>query len=143
MTANVTKFGPGTFKLGPTATETDFSCQVQSMGVNVDKDEGDSVTVLCGDQIPGGVTYTYTLAGTVLQDLAVADGLAQYTWDHGGETVEFEFVPSTSAVTAIAGSVRIDPISLGTSDGAVGDNLTSDFEWPCAGKPTVTWPAAA
>jgi hypothetical protein len=143
MPANVVKFGPGTFKLGPTATTIDYSCQVQSMGVNTDKDQGDTVTVLCGDQIPGGVTYTYTLAGTVLQDIATADGLVQYTWEHEGETVEFEFVPTTSAVTAITGSVQIDPLPIGTSDGEFGDNLTSDFEWTCAGKPAVTWPAAA
>lgn len=141
MPANVSKFGPGEFTLG-TGTPSDFSCQVQSMGINTDKDEGDAITVLCGDQIPASVIYTYTLAGTVLQDLAVAAGLVKYTWDHAGETVPFTFVP-TSATTEVTGSVRVDPLSIGTSDGAFGDNLTSDFEWPCAGKPTVTWPVAA
>ena len=142
MAVNVVKFGPGTFSLGATPG-TDFSCQVQSMGINTDKDEGDTITVLCGDQIPGGVTYTYTLAGTVLQDIATANGLVQYTWENEGTTVDFEFVPSTTATTAISGQVRIDPLSIGTSDGSFGDNLTSDFEFPCAGKPDVTWPTAA
>ena len=141
MAVNVTKFGPGTFKLG-TAPGTDFSCQVQSLGLNTDKDEGDTITVLCGDTVPGGVTYTYTLAGTVLQDLAIASGLVQYTWDNAGTEVPFEFTPSTTATTKVAGTVRVDPLSIGTSDGAFGDNLTSDFEWTC-GKPTITWATAA
>jgi hypothetical protein len=140
MAVDPVRFGPGTFKLGPTATPLDFSCQVQSMGVNTDFDEGDVVTVLCGDTIPGSLTVTYTLAGTVLQDIATADGLVQYTWDHIGEDVDFEFVPATSAVTAIAGMVQVRPLSIGSSDGEFGDLLTSDFEWTCAGKPDVTWP---
>jgi hypothetical protein len=140
MTVESVRFGVGTFTLG-TTPGTDFSCQVQSMGVNIDVDEGDTITVLCGDQVPGSRTYTYSLAGTVLQDIAIADGLVQYTWENAGTEQDFTFVPSTAAVTAIAGTVVIDPLSIGTSDGEFGDVLTSDFEWACAGQPVVTWPA--
>jgi len=143
MPINSTRFGPGTFKLGPTASALDFSCQVQSMGVNPSKDEGDTITTLCGDSIPGSVTYANVLAGTFLQDLAVADGLIQYSWEHKGETAEFEFVPATTATTGATGSVVVDPLPFGTSDGAFGDVLTSDFEWSMVGDPTFTWPAGA
>lgn len=140
MSVNVVRFGPGTFTLG-TAPGTDFSCQVQSMGVNVNKDEGDAITVLCGDQVPGSINYTYSLAGTVLQDIATADGLIEYTWTNEGVETEFTFVPATSTPVgaSIAGTVIMDPLPLGTSDGAYGDVLTSEFEWSCAGKPDVTW----
>lgn len=138
---NPVRFGPGTFNLG-TAPGTDFSCQVQSMGLNTDKDEDDAIIVLCGDIVPGSVTYNFKLAGTVLQDIAYAAGLVEYTWTNMGEEVDFTFTPSTSATAAIAGKVLIDPLSIGASDGAYGDVLTSDFEWTCTAKPTVTWSAA-
>jgi hypothetical protein len=139
MAVESVRFGVGTFTLG-TTPGTDFSCQVQSMGVNTDFDEGDTITVLCGDTVPGSLTTTYTLAGTVLQDIATASGLVQYTWENVGADVDFTFVPSTSAATSIAGTVQVRPLSIGASDGEFGDVMTSDFEWTCAGQPTVTWP---
>lgn len=141
MAVNVVRFGPGEFTLG-TAPGTDHSCQVQSMGVNVNKDEGDPITVLCGDQVPGSITYTYALAGSVLQDIATASGLIEYTWTHEGESVPFTFVPAEDAAS-VAGTIIVDPLPIGTSDGEYGDILTSDFEWSCVGKPTVTWATAA
>jgi len=139
MTVNTTRFGPGLFTLG-TAPGTDFSCQVQSMGVVPAKEEGDSITTLCGDAVPGSIVYDFTLEGVVLQDLAIASGLVQFTWENQGEPVPFEFTPSSAAVTKIAGTVIIDPLEIGTSDGAFGDVLTSDFSWTCVGAPTPTWP---
>jgi hypothetical protein len=55
--------------------------------------------------------------------------------------VEFEFTPNTAAVTKVAGTVIMDPLAIGTSDGSVGDVMTSDFSWSCVGTPTPTWPA--
>lgn len=135
-----TRFGPGTFKLG-TAPGTDYSCQVQSMGLTPTKDEGDPITPLCGDTVPGGISYTYSLAGTFLQDLGAATGLSQYCWANAGTAQAFEFTPSTGAATKVAGTVVVDPLDIGASDAAYGDVLTADFEFTCVGKPTVTWPA--
>lgn len=140
MPANVVRFGPGTFKLGPTVTQLTFDCQVQSMGVNVNKNTGDSVTVLCGDTVPGSITYDYVLAGTFLQDIGTADGIVQHSWDNKGVTEDFEFVPATSAATSVTGKVIIDPLPVGASGGAFGDVLTSDFEWSMVGDPVFTWP---
>lgn len=142
MTVNQTRFGPGTFTLG-TTPGTDYSCQVQSMAVDPSKDEGDSITVLCGDQIPGSITYTYALAGTFLQDLGVPAGLVEFSWTNAGMEADFTFTPSDTAATSIAGKVMVDPLSIGTSDGAFGDVLTSDFEWSCVGQPTPTFPVVA
>lgn len=141
MSVNVVRFGPGTLTLG-TAPGTDFSCQVQSLGVNVDKDEGDAITVLCGDTVPGSVEYTYTLAGTLLQDL-ITGGIVEYSWDNAGEAVPFDYAPASAlAAHKVVGTVVVDPMSIGTSDGEFGDVLTSDIEWACVGKPDVTWGAA-
>lgn len=138
MAVSPTRFGPGLFKLG-TAPGTDYSCQVQSLALTVNKDEGDTIQTLCGDSVPGSLTYDYSLEGTVLQDLAIAAGLAKYTWTNKGLAVPFEFTPTTAAITKVAGTVVVDPISIGTSDGAVGDILTSDIDWAVVGTPTITW----
>lgn len=138
MAVSVTRFGPGLFKLG-TAPGTDYTCQVQSMGVIPNKDEGDTIQTLCGDSVPGSIVYDFTLEGTVLQDLALAAGLVKFTWTNKGLPIPFSFTPSTAAITAVNGTVIIDPLSIGTSDGAVGDVLTSDFSWACVGAPVVTW----
>ena len=142
MASNPVRFGPGTFKLG-TAPGTDFSCSVQSMAVVPEKEEGDAIRLLCGDSIPGSISYTFNLAGTILQDIGVAAGLAKFCWTNMGVAVPFSYTPTTAATTAIAGSVIIDPITLGTSDGETGDVLTSDIEFAIVGTPTVTWPVAA
>jgi hypothetical protein len=112
------------------------------MAVNVEKDEGDALTVLCGDSVPGSIKYNYTLAGTVLQDLITA-GLSAYTWTNAGKAVVFEFVPQTGATAhKVAGNVVIDPMAIGTSDGEFGDVMTADVEWSIVGTPTVTWASA-
>lgn len=141
MAVKVVRFGPGTFKLG-TAPGTDYSCQVQSMGVAVAKDEGDTIETLCGDSVPGSISYDYSLEGTILQDYTTPTGLVQFTWDNAGMPVAFEFTPSTANATKVAGTVIVDPLEIGSTDGEVGDVLTSDFAWSCVGKPTPTWPTA-
>lgn len=140
MPANPVRFGPGTFKLG-TAPGTDYSCSVQSLAVTPEKDEGDPIKLLCGDSIPGSISYSFSLAGTILQDIGTAAGLAKFCWANMGVAVPFSYVPSTSAVTAVAGTCIIDPVTIGTSDGETGDVLTSDIEFAIVGTPTITWPA--
>lgn len=142
MAPKPVRFGPGTFKLG-TAPGTDFSCSVQKMGVNPEKDEGDPIKLLCGDSIPGSISYSFSLAGTILQDIGAASGLAQFCWNNMGVSVPFTYTPSTTATTAISGSVILDPVALGTSDGEVGDVLVSDVEFAIVGTPVVTWPTVA
>ena len=100
MPAIVRKLGPGTVKIGDVGTEVDFSCQVTAAHVDAEVDEGDEVTVLCGDVIPGSRTYTYQFAGTLLQDLT-DDGIVAFSWANKGEEVPFEFVPLTDAVLLI------------------------------------------
>ena len=138
MASNPVRFGPGTFKLG-TAPGTDYSCSVQSLAVVPEKDEGDPIRLLCGDSIPGSISYSFSLTGTILQDIGTSAGLAKYCWTNMGLAVPFEYVPTTSATTKVAGTVIVDPITIGTSDGETGDVLTSDIEFAVVGTPTITW----
>lgn len=141
MAVNVVRYGPGTMKLGPPGTAKEYGCQVQSLGVNVNKDEGDTVTVLCGDIVPGSIAYTYSLAGTILQDINTTGGIVEYSWTNAGKSVAFEYTPTTAtpAGAKVTGFIIMDPLPIATSDGSVGDVLTSDFEWSCTAKPTVAF----
>jgi hypothetical protein len=131
----------GTLTLG--ATPLDVSCQVTSVSVNptenVTTDE--AIHVLCGDVLPASdtVDYSYTLSGTVLQDLA-AGGMVDYTWQNAGTEVPFDFVPDDTGADQITGTVRLIPLTIG---GEVPGRPTSDFEWVCIGVPVFTPSVAA
>ena len=131
----------GTLTLG--ATPLDVSCQVTSVSVNPTEnvDTEDAVHVLCGEVLPASdtVDYTYTLSGTVLQDLSTG-GVVDYTWDNAGIEVEFEFVPDDTGADKVAGNVRVIPLTIG---GEVPGRPTSDFEWAIIGTPVFTPSVAA
>ncbi len=141
MPAIVRKLGPGTVKVGETGTEVDFSCQVTAAHVDWEVDEGDEVTVLCGEIVPGARSYTAMFAGTLLQDLD-AGGIVDYSWAHKGEQLPFIFVPiDTPTGIEVSGTIILTPLSVGGDE--AGQNMTSDFEWPCVGDPDLTPSAAA
>jgi len=129
--------GPGTLKVGPSASALDVSCLVKSATFSYDKDADDPETGLCGTVYPGDVTYTGKLAGTVWQDIAAGSGLVQFSHANKGQTVEFEFVPNTAAVTAVTGTLVIDPLGIGGDE--FGKKMTSDFEWTVADA-DIAWP---
>lgn len=139
MTVNTTKLGPGTLTFGSATADPDFqdaSCQLRNGVVAWDKDAEDPFTVLCGDTVAGSVTYTATLSGTMVQDLAEADGIVAWSWDHKGEEVAFQFTPNTAAARSVTGTVVVDPLAVGSTDD-FGATMTSDFEWDCVGEPVL------
>ena len=138
MPANTTKLGPGTLILGEVGTNQDASCQVTGAVVAWDKNKADDITVLCGDVVGGGTTYTAKLSGTFLQDLADDAGIVAYSWANKGATVPFTYVPSTEAGATVTGNLIIDPIDVGSTDD-YGSTMTSDFEWDCVGEPSLTF----
>ena len=146
MAVKSVKLGPGTLMLGDVASQQDASCQLQNGVVAWDKDRADDITVLCGDVVAGGTTYTATFAGTFLQDLGATPGLVEWSWTNKGTEQAFEFVPNTAAGKAVTGVLIVDPIAVGSTDD-YGTTMTSDFEWdivgePELGTPTVTGAAA-
>lgn len=134
---NTYKLGPGTLKIGATGTEIDVSCLINNAVIAADKDEGDAVTKLCGDVVPGAVTYSYTLSGNIDTDIAESTGLFALSQAEPGSQQEFSFVPNTEAGTEAAGTLVIDPLDFGGDE--TGQVMTSDFEFTIVGKPTYTY----
>lgn len=132
----------GTLTLG--AAPLDVSCQVTAVSVNPTENvtTDDAIHVLCGEVLPASdtVDYSFTLSGTVLQDLTTG-GLIDYTWANAGLEVPFVLIPDDTATTdpQVTGTVRLIPLVIG---GEVPGRPTSDFEWACIGTPAFT-PATA
>lgn len=133
MAVKTYKLGPGELTIGETGSLLNLSCQLTKAQITWDKDAEDPQHVLCGDVVPGDVTYTAKLTGTVIQDLS-ADGMMDYTWTNKGEAVPFTFTPSTTAGRTVTGTVVIDPLDLG---GDVKTKPSSDFEWDIVGEPSL------
>lgn len=135
------KANNGTLTIG--TPDLDISCQLTSCAVNPTEnvDTEDAVPVLSGETLPQSdtVNYTFTLSGTVLQDLA-AGGVIDYTWSNAGDEVPFTFQPDNAQLRAVTGTVRLIPLTIG---GDVPSRPTSDFEWVIIGTPVFAAAAAA
>lgn len=137
MVAHISKFGPGTLKIGEVGTEVDVSCQIEYASVQWDKSKDDDVTVLCGDVVPGATTRTATLSGHIFQDTSQPTGIVQQSWGAlKGQTVPFVFIPNTVDDVQVKGDVTVEPITVGS--GEAGANMASDFEWDIVGEPTLS-----
>lgn len=130
------KLGPGELTIGSTGTPIDVSCLVNNASITMSKDEGDSTTKLCGDVVPGAVTYTYSLSGNVDTDISDPAGLFALSQASPGTQQDFSFTPSDEAGTKAAGKLVIDPLDFGGDE--TGVTMTSDFEFSIVGKPTYT-----
>lgn len=126
--------GPGELHIGATGTLIDVSCLVNNCTLTSEKDQGDSVTKLCGTVVPGSVSYTYSLTGNIDTDVDDPDGLFALSQSAPGTQQAFTFVPSTAAGTEAAGTLVIDPLDFGGD--TTGETMTSDFEFSVVGKPT-------
>lgn len=133
---DVGTLGPGTLKLGETASLIDVSCYVNDAAIETTKNGGgDPVFKLCGTSRPASFTYSYQLTGNLDVDLGNDSGLFQLAWDQPGVVVDFEFTPSTELGRTFTGQVVLDPFRVGAD--AYGDMLTSDFALDCIGKPVL------
>lgn len=129
------KMGPGTLTLG-TAGAEDVSAQVTNARVEPAEEvtTTDAIPVLSGEEIPAedDVTHAFTLAGTFLQDITLG-GVIDYTWTNAGDTVDFVFIPNTTAARQVSGQCRLVPLTVG---GDVKSRPTTDFSWKVIGTPT-------
>jgi hypothetical protein len=146
------KLGPGTLKIGATGSEIDVSCLINSATITADKNEGDSVTKLCGDTKPGAITYAYHLDGNIDTDVALSTGLFALSQTHPGDQYAFTYTPNTeftapaTAATSATGTLVIDPLDFGGD--TMGEYMSSDFSFTVVGQPEYTYgdgltPAAA
>lgn len=132
MTTSV--LGPGHLKIGATGSPREFATMLTKASLNTDTKTGDPIDVLSGDQFAGDDTYTFTLAGTLLQDYDM-DSLELYCYENRGKEEPFVFVPSNAGAVQWSGIVKIRPVaSIG---GDVKKKNTSDFEFTIVGDPTA------
>ncbi len=124
--------GPG--KLTFSSPSGSFESQVTSARVTVSSKRSDDLKVLSGESIPGESDYTFNLEGSCLQDLKKS-GFVDYSWNNMGKTATFTYTPNNALGGKVEGQVVIDPISIG---GNVGERATSDFSFPCVGRPKFT-----
>lgn len=135
---SVTNLGPGTLEIGTTGSEIDISCYVNNAVIAADKSADDDRTMLCGDVLPGSVTYTYTLSGNMDSDHE--NGAASFfalTQANPGSQYSYTFTPNTTEGTTAAGTLTVDPLAFGADE--MGQPLQSDFEFALVGKPTYTY----
>jgi hypothetical protein len=125
-----------------------MSCQVTNVRItSAYSDDGDSVTVLCGDTKPPPRKLDgHKLEGTFVQDFDVDEatgGVVDYAWNHNLEVVAYEYVPNDPLVCpTITGTLQIE-IPAETYGGDVNKRVTSDFSWNLQEAPTRTYPAGA
>ena len=119
--------GPGTLKIGETATPIDVSCLVNNVSIVPDISEGDSKTMLCGTTKRSADTITWAISGNIDVDAGLGSGFFALTWQHIGEVVDFEYTPSTEVGTKVVGQLKLAPLELGADN--YGDFLNSDFEF--------------
>jgi hypothetical protein len=148
MTINESRLINGTLKLGPTGTALDMSCQVTNVRITTAySDDGDAVTVLCGDTKPPPRKLDgHKLEGTIVQDFDIDElggGVIDYAWNHALEVVAYEYVPNDpAACPTITGTLQIE-IPAETYGGDVNKRVTSDFSWNLQDTPVRTYPALA
>lgn len=126
--------GPGSLVFGSPGTPGEQAAQITSAVVDFDVDADDDLPVLSGEVLAGEETYTFTLAVSLLQDLA-ATGLVAWSWDNKGTVVPFEYVPNTAHDRRVTGQIKVRPISVG---GEVKAKATSDVEFQGVGFPELS-----
>jgi len=134
------RLGPGTLTIGTTPAE--FGFQVSALTLTPAVDEADGTPTLAVPDPEPQMTTTYTLDGSAINDFEAVSGLQRYAYDHDGETVDFVWTPNGDVATpaTCTGEVQMRAFPMG---GAVGEQLVTDFSWPCVGKPVWAGGAAA
>jgi hypothetical protein len=147
MTINESRLINGTLKLGPVGTgQIDLSCQITNARITAAySDDGDSVTVLCGDTKPPPRKLDgFKLEGTLVQDFDTAEadgGILDYVWNHNLEVVAYEYTPNDKTTAPVlTGTLQIE-IPAESYGGDVNKRITSDFAWALQEDPTRTYPA--
>lgn len=138
MTVNTLTMGPGTLTIGDLGSEKAFSSQVTNVRLVPSVDNGDPINVLSGESVPGDRDETWTLAGTLVQDLgagvAGADSLVEWLFNQRGTTLPFVFVPNTSRGRQFSGDLTVEAVEVG---GDAKTKPTSDFEFVISGDPVL------
>lgn len=133
MTVESYTVGPGSLIFGAPGDPEEMAAQITKASVVPKVDTGEDTPVLSGEVAPGERTYTWTLSGEFLQDLA-DDGITTWSYDNAGVTLPFVYIPNAAKARSVSGSVIVDPTTIG---GDVKTKAKSDFEFSVVGTPAI------
>lgn len=131
MAVESSTLGPGQLTLGETASEREWGAAVRNARVVPAATEGETLTVLSGDETSDEGEETWTLEGTVLQSYD-ADSLIKWCADNSGTEVPFTYTARNDEALEVSGTVKVRAIAYG---GDVKTRNTSDFNFKIIGKP--------
>lgn len=119
-----------TLGAGPLAVQA----QIEKFRVTWSESVTAARKVLSGEELPGKATYTASVTGTAIQDLADG-GFVDFTYTEKGEEVPFTFQPDGDVDREVNGICYPVPLDIGGDAGENGPS--SDFTWRCKGEPTL------
>lgn len=125
MAAKIRTLGEGKLNITDTTNARDFSGDVTKTQLVASNSSEDPVNFLDGSQ-ETSTTTSWTLEGTIVDDFGT-NSLSLWCFDHAGETLPFEFVPSIKGGIKWTGNVEISPVSVG---GDVKSKNANDFSFP-------------
>jgi len=125
--------GPGSLVFGDPGSPQEMAAQITKATLVPKVDTGDDIPVLSGGVVSGERTYTWTLSGEFLQDLADT-GITTWTYDNAGVSLPFTYVPNSAKARHVAGTIIVDPTTIG---GDVKSKARSDFEFSVVGTPAI------
>lgn len=134
MTVETITVGPGVLNLGAPASVRAFASQCTKCTLTPKVDTSDPINVLSGEQVAGDRTESWTLDGTILQDLGAVTSLVEWLFTNRGTTVDFEYTPASAKTRGVRGQVQIEAVPIG---GDVKTKPTSDFSFQLVGEPEL------
>lgn len=134
MATEAITVGPGKLTIGAPENLSTFSGQITSAKIVPSVDKGDPIDVLDGGQVAGDRSESWTLEGTLLQDLGATESTTEWLFEHRGEEHPFEYIPNSARGKTITGVVGVEAIEIG---GDVKTKPTSDFTFDLIGAPVI------
>lgn len=128
------RLGPGTLLIGA-VPGFEASFQVSALALTPATDSTDGTPTLAAPEPPPLTKTTYTLDGTAVNDFTDPAGFQRYCYDNDGLETDFVWTPNTPAAAECAGRCTVRAFTMG---GNVAEQLTTDFSFPCTGKPVWT-----
>ena len=119
------QLGPGQLTFGTAGTAKEFGAAVKSCRLTPEASDGETISVLSGDEFVDAGAETWTLEGTIFQSYD-AQSLLLWANTNSGNTMPFTFIPATGQKVKAAGNVLIRSLSVG---GDVKTRNTSDFKF--------------
>lgn len=134
MVAKHITVGPGTFTIGADEDLVNLSSQATAVKLVPSVNTDDPILVLSGETIQGDRSETWTIEGTLVQDLGAAESTTEYLFNNAGEEKPFSFTPANANGKTITGTLVVEAIEIG---GDTGTKAMSDFELSLIGRPVI------